>query len=288
MASSSTPTAKPGYMLSRGFTANTRIALQHYLWKDGLNYLLHPSIPTTSKDLKIAEIGVGTGIWLIELARTLPPTVQLDGLDISFGQCPPKEWLPQNIAWVTHDAFSEPPEELLEKYDVIHVQLFITLIRDGNPVPMLKNLIKMLKPGGYISWGEWDVATWEVIRIPSAPSQTNEELNELREYTSTLGKTRPGPSFISSGWITRLHQTFAENGLSNVIVDRHKFSTEIATLLLDTWMVASQEISANILDGLGGGQGDVARALVEEVGKNRGNTAFNLERVITIGQKPLK
>ena len=51
-------------------------------------------------------------------------------------------------------------------------------------------------------------------------------------------------------------------------------------------MVASQEISANVLDNLGGGQGDVARALVEKVGKNRGNTAFNLERVITVGRKP--
>ena len=88
-------------------------------------------------------------------------------------------------------------------------------------------------------------------------------------------------------WITRLHTTFAENGLSNVTVDRHKFSTEIATLLLDTWIVASLEISTNVLDGLGGGQGDVARALVDEFGKNRGNTAFNLERVITIGQKPV-
>ena len=87
--------------------------------------------------------GVVSGL-LSSLARTLPSTVQLDGLGISFDQCPPKEWLPQNISWVTYNAFSDPPEGLLEKYDVIHVQLFITLIRDGNPVPMLENLIKML------------------------------------------------------------------------------------------------------------------------------------------------
>ena len=156
--------------------------------------------------------------------------------------------------------------------------------------------------------------TWEIIRIPSASSQANEELNELREYTSTLGKTKPGPSFISSGlvslypsspssfprnvlfiyanhalstsWITRLHETFKENGLENIVVDRHKFSQEIVTLLLDTWMMASHEISVNVLDQLGGGQGDMARGLIEEVGKNRQNTAFNLQRVITVGQKP--
>lgn len=83
-------------------------------------------------------------IWLIELARTLAPSAQLDGLDISFAQCPPKEWLPANISWITHDVLSEPPPSLLEKYDIIHVQLFITILRDGNPVPMLRNLMKML------------------------------------------------------------------------------------------------------------------------------------------------
>lgn len=83
-------------------------------------------------------------IWMTELARALPASAELDGLDIDFSQCPPKEWLSPNIAWITHDIFSEPPAELHEKYDIIHVQLFITILRDGNPVPMLKNLMKML------------------------------------------------------------------------------------------------------------------------------------------------
>ena len=88
-------------------------------------------------------------------------------------------------------------------------------------------------------------------------------------------------------WITRLPATFAESGLSSIVVDRHKFAPEIATLLLDTWMMASQEISTNVLDKLGEGRGDVARGLIEEVGRNRGNTAFNLQRVVTVGRKEL-
>ena len=149
--------------------------------------------------------------------------------------------------------------------------------------------------------------------MASAPSQSNAELEELREWISTLGKTKPGPSFISSGfvlppsclsipsignishgiklltqhnsWITRLPSTFAESGLSSIVVDRQKFAPEIATLLLDTWMMASQEISTNVLDKLGEGKGDTARELIEKVGQNRGNTAFNLQRVVTIGRK---
>ncbi|KAF2675588.1 hypothetical protein K458DRAFT_381223, partial [Lentithecium fluviatile CBS 122367] len=117
----------------RQLNINQRTTLQHYLYKYGLNYLLHPIIPTENTELKVAEIGVGTCIRLIEIARELPPTVQLDGLDIDFSQRPPKQWLPSNIAWITHNVFAEPPSELLEKYDVIHAQLFITILRDGNP-----------------------------------------------------------------------------------------------------------------------------------------------------------
>ena len=42
-----------------------------------------------------------------------------------------------------------------------------------------------------------------------------------------------------NSWITRLPSTFAANGLSSIVVDRQKFATEVATLLLDTWMMAS-------------------------------------------------
>ena len=66
------------YVLSRGFAANIRFALeyrsgsgnnsriirlnlQHYLWKDEVGYLLHPSISLDVEDLSVADIGVGTG-----------------------------------------------------------------------------------------------------------------------------------------------------------------------------------------------------------------------------------
>lgn len=94
-------------------------------------------------------------IWLIEIARTLPASAQLDGIDISFQQCPPKEWLPANISWIKHDILSDPPPSLIEKYDIIHVQLFITILRDGNPVPMLQNLIKMLSKSIPLEPGWW-------------------------------------------------------------------------------------------------------------------------------------
>ena len=80
----------------------------------------------------------------------LPASVKLDGLDISFDQYPPKEWLPSNISFITQDILAEPPPSLVAKYDIIHVQLFITILRDGNPVSMLQNLMKMLSEYLYL------------------------------------------------------------------------------------------------------------------------------------------
>lgn len=40
-----------------------------------------------------------------------------------------------------------------------------------------------------------------------------------------------------------------------------------------------------MLNKLGEGRGDVARGLIKEVGRNRDNTTFNLQRVVTIRRK---
>ena len=42
------------------------------------------------------------------------------------------------------DMLAPIPEELVEKYDVVHVGLLIMVVRNENPTPMLENLISLL------------------------------------------------------------------------------------------------------------------------------------------------
>jgi hypothetical protein len=74
--------------------------------------------------------------------------------------------------------------------------------------------------------------------------------------------------------------------MMDVVVDRRPFSPHIATFLLDTFMVASHEISTNVLDALGGGRGEVSRGYIEAVRKQRRNIALALDRFTVIGRKP--
>lgn len=83
-------------------------------------------------------------IWLIDLARYLPSTAQIDGFDINVSQCPPHEWLPANVSIHELDCLAPLPENLVEQYDIVHIQLFQLGIQDREPEPIIQNLIRML------------------------------------------------------------------------------------------------------------------------------------------------
>lgn len=51
-------------------------------------------------------------------------------------------------------------------------------------------------------------------------------------------------------------------------------------------MLASQEISENVLDPMGEGQGQYARHLIHVVEKYRRNIGLSLDRLMVVGQKP--
>ena len=83
-------------------------------------------------------------IWLLDLARTLPPTTRLDGFDIDISDCPPEQWLPRNIKMRYLDALGEIPSHLVGIYDIVQLRLFQVVVKDNDPSPLLRNMLKML------------------------------------------------------------------------------------------------------------------------------------------------
>ena len=142
-------------------------------------------------------------IWLIDLNRQLPLSC-LDGFDVSADQYPPKEWLPANLSLTTLDIHKEVPEELKGKYDIVHVRLFLTVVKKNDPLPILKNLMDMLsgypfictesvayhhadfslssriEPGGYLQWSEHNLATITVESIK--PGMKTSSIQYLVEH----------------------------------------------------------------------------------------------------------
>ena len=82
-------------------------------------YLIHPAIASANDHiLHVADIGTGTGIWLLDLAEELPKSVQLDGFDLNLSQCPPKQWLPENVTMHNLNIHDDIPDEFKGKYGV--------------------------------------------------------------------------------------------------------------------------------------------------------------------------
>lgn len=101
---------------------------------------------------KVLDIATGSGIWLQELAATLPKSAELVGLDFDTSKFP-KE-LPPNIRFGYGDMYEPFPEELHGRFDVVHVRFILYAARKGMGVWLAKNLLSVLRPGGWLVWAD--------------------------------------------------------------------------------------------------------------------------------------
>ena len=118
-------------MLDRRYVAASRSNLQHYLWKDSLEFNLHPSIPFPIEAV-VADVATGTAFWPIDVAHEYP-TIHLHCFDINTSQAPPKPWLPPNVTVETWNVFDNLPEHMIGLYDVVHVRLLALVVQGGEP-----------------------------------------------------------------------------------------------------------------------------------------------------------
>ncbi|KAI1114789.1 S-adenosyl-L-methionine-dependent methyltransferase [Nemania sp. NC0429] len=125
---------------------------QHFFTTKILGFLLHPNIPATSPTLKIADIGTGTGVWLLDIAKSLPSTSQLTGFDLTPSTFPPPETWPPNVSFKTQDMFLPFPASEIGTYDVVAVRFVSSAATRAEWSRAIENLVKLLKPGGWLQW----------------------------------------------------------------------------------------------------------------------------------------
>ncbi|KAL8950534.1 MAG: hypothetical protein Q9222_003444, partial [Ikaeria aurantiellina] len=157
-------------------------------------------------------------------------------------------------------------------------------IQDRDPEPIVQNLLHLLKPGGWISWGEYDYSQWQIMQTTEGPQSGIDGLTTLLDYIGTIGGTRP--NWARNFWPARLHEMFKANGLIDIAEDRRPFPKELLQAQLDTALMASEEVSFGAIDPLGDGRGAKARELTANCFHHRSNTAYNIDRLTVIGRKP--
>ncbi len=125
---------------------------QHIMTTKTLGFLIHPKIQITSATLKIADIGTGTGIWLLDVAKTLPSTCQLTGFDVTSSAFPPPQSLPPNVTFRIQDMLQPFPATDVGTYDMVAVRFVSVATTRSDWAHTIENLVTLLKPGGWLQW----------------------------------------------------------------------------------------------------------------------------------------
>ncbi|KAL8946052.1 MAG: hypothetical protein Q9222_007498 [Ikaeria aurantiellina] len=169
------------YMLPRDATESQRLDAQHeYMRQMSYGHLIHPSVP--AHQLKaVADVATGTGLWLRQVAER-PVNAQASsrggskfvGFDISPQQFPPTDSLPSHLSFVVHD-FCEPfPIDYQQEFDLVNVRLVSYAIRAKDLEKVVRHIISLLRPGGYLQWQETDASeSWAQPETSTATSCVN-------------------------------------------------------------------------------------------------------------------
>lgn len=171
---------------------------------------MHPSITDKLSAIDspaIADIGTGTGSFLLQLARVYPKAT-LRGFDISQDLFPAPESLPSNVELGLMDVKQPPPSKEHNRYDLVHVRLLTAAMNPTDWEPAVRNLIQLLKPGGALQWEECDFT-----QCPYRRGRLDSSVSAAR-FMSTQFRMALMEKF-SSGWST-LPQIMGSIGLLHV------------------------------------------------------------------------
>ncbi|KAL1970615.1 hypothetical protein VTN77DRAFT_4259 [Rasamsonia byssochlamydoides] len=225
-----------GYMLDRSHIAACRLNLQHFLWKEVFQFSIHPAIQLpVDRPVHIADVAAGTGLWLIDVARELP-AAQLDGLDIDLTQAPHPRWLPPNITLRQWNIFEDVPSDLVGKYDLVHVRLLVLVLSALDPKPVIRNLLQLVKHGGYLQWDELDCVNMHVKKVD--PSVRAPALEELCKMSYSDGR---------HDWVLDLPQLLMQEGFHDAQLEYYGDKPELVRAFNDQHLLTMDEFAAGLM-----------------------------------------
>ncbi|MCJ1395623.1 hypothetical protein MMC18_008509 [Xylographa bjoerkii] len=261
-----------------------RLNAQHFLWTRQLRFHIHPDIGLPKdQDLRIADVGTGTGAWLFEVAGERPSSTRFDGFDISPAQFLDEKDLPANISLKLLDIGSgELPDSVVGKYDLVHIRLFAFAIRNNDPTPILRNLVRMLKPGGWLQWSEADSTAMKSRHLQLAESTTTQEM--MSKFFLWTDRYYP------RSWVPDLAQKFTEQGLEmNALFRRPVTDPFLHKAWVDVTLAAYEELSYGF-DRYADpelGTGENFRLLIERASAESAKVDVVYDPVVCIGRKPI-
>ena len=141
------------YVLPNDDAEQERLDLQHHIWRlllRGSLYTAPLPPPSEEHNLRILDLGCGTGIWAIDMADEFP-NASVYGVDLSPIQ---PDWVPANCQFQVDDYEDEWTWQDGEKFDYIHGRALSGTSSDWSR--FYQRVRQHLKPGGWVEMQEYD------------------------------------------------------------------------------------------------------------------------------------
>nr|OQO11427.1 hypothetical protein B0A51_17944 [Rachicladosporium sp. CCFEE 5018] len=123
---------------------------------------------------------------------------------------PAQHTLAQNVKLEILDAAADVPLEYIDAFDLIHIRLVLAAVYNNDPRPILRNMIRMLKPG-VLQWGEIMLDAY-VLGKPREGQKTA-SMKIMALIAQQIGTTAVAPE---DSWLINLPSIFEECGLQGV------------------------------------------------------------------------
>lgn len=146
------------YAITRDAPEADRLVFQHNILLPCQGYYLHPDIVPLRAGARVADLATGSGIWITEFAERFPST-ECHGFDISDIMYPANGTLPANVQLHLANVKQPFEERWLGAFDVVHIRYLLAAMSINDWSNVLRNVVTLLKPGGWLQWVENDTAS---------------------------------------------------------------------------------------------------------------------------------
>ena len=144
-------------------------------------------------------------------------------------------------------------------------------MRDNDPRPLLRNALRMLRPGGWIQWDEIDV--WNAYTVGVAGDTEREEGFQRKQELTPMS---------SLHWVKELEAFVTEVGFHDVKRERVDCNLSLAKYYQDMqFLVMEEEAAHKDVEG----REMVERAIAEGVQEGRKGRARVTPKVVVLGRK---
>jgi len=200
----------------------------HHEWRTVENsaaYLLPTlqHLASQTPNLTLLDVGAGSGTITASLSKYMPPSGKITAVDLSPEIIARASAHAQNLG-VTNVTFQAPVSvyELTKTFgenafDVVHAHQMLCHL--DSPVEALREMLKVVKPGGVVAVREIDMRTWSMY--PDTEVMRRWRRVQLASHEAAGGSNMAGPSLVS--WAMKAG---AERGEIEASMGTWLYSTE--------------------------------------------------------------